>query len=509
MTKIELEVHDDALTAINKIKGLNDSGIELIIPEGSILFDNIISLKLIQQLAEKSQKIIQFTTDDETGLSLISLLGKPVGQGYSQNTGSEFRSEPQLSNIPERGRFAFDKPSLPKIKLPKFNGMLALLVVTVLLMAGVLFFISKKPVAYVKIVVNSQPFTRSPTIKVKASSDIDSEKMELKGQSLEVSIEVTDETPATGEKLVGEKAEGEVTLYNKTITEIKIEKGTKLNYDKKDLVFLTNDDVTIPPKEEQPNPDDPKTQIFKLGEAEVKITASDIGDQYNINADEDLGVDDYKSSELTAKTKEKTSGGESKLVKVISEEDKVTIQKKVSTAAIDKASADLKFKLGKTQRLVEGSVTTQITKEAYSAKPGDEAEKLNLTVYANATGLTYMDADLNSFLDKKVQDMVPRGYVLSEKKREVIVTPLGNSSSSVLNSTEADLQITLKTFIVTEINKDEIKKNLGGKTQAEAEKILGSVTNISTYGIEIKPTIPLFNKVPKDPNRIILEVENE
>jgi len=80
MTKLELEVHDDALSAINKIKNLNDSGIELIIPEGSILFDNIISLKLISQAADKNQKVIQFTTTDEIGASLIAMLEEPAGQ---------------------------------------------------------------------------------------------------------------------------------------------------------------------------------------------------------------------------------------------------------------------------------------------------------------------------------------------------------------------------------------------------------------------------------------------
>lgn len=34
MTRLELEIHDDALAAVNKIKSLNDSGVELIIPEG-------------------------------------------------------------------------------------------------------------------------------------------------------------------------------------------------------------------------------------------------------------------------------------------------------------------------------------------------------------------------------------------------------------------------------------------------------------------------------------------
>ena len=194
---------------------------------------------------------------------------------------------------------------------------------------------------------------------------------------------------------------------------------------------------------------------------------------------------------------------------MVAEADKAALQKKVIEAAKEKAASDLKFKLGKTQRLIEGSVIPTITKEVYSAKPGDEAEKLILTGYASASGLTYLESELNSLLDKIVQNLVPQGHVLSEKQREVSAIPLGNSSASVLNATEADMQITLKTFTVTAVDKEELKKALAGKSAAEAEKILGSIGSLSTYSIEIKPVVPLFTKVPKDLNRINLEVENE
>ena len=503
MTKLELEIHDDALSTINKIRNLNDSGIELIVPEGSILFDNIISLKLISQAADKNQKIIQFTTTDETGASLIAMLEEPAGQ-----SGQDYRPgeiEQFVNTAPEKSRFIFKKDMLPKIKLPKFKSGLMLPAIILAILAGTVFFLSKKPVAYARVLLNSQPLTRSTTVKVKHGGTTDAAKMELKGQTLDTNVEITDEIPATGEKLVGKKAEGEALLYNKTVEEVELKKGSKLNYDEKDLVYILDDDVTIPARVDDPV--DPT--IIKLGEATVKITAADIGSDYNIDANENLEVDDHKSSEVVAKTKDDLEGGERKKVKVVAEADKAALQKKVIEAAKEKAASDLKFKLGKTQRLIEGSVIPTITKEVYSAKPGDEAEKLILTGYASASGLTYLDSELNSLLDKIVQNLVPQGHVLSEKQREVSAIPLGNSSASILNSAEADMQITLKTFTVTAVDKEELKKTLAGKSVAEAEKVLGSIGSLSTYSIEIKPVIPLFNKVPKDLNRINLEVENE
>lgn len=508
MTRLELEIHDDALAAVNKIKSLNDSGVELIIPEGSVLFDNITNLKLISHLAEKSQKVVQFTTADETGMALISMLEEPGTTPLQDYPQREYEQEAEVS--PEKSRFVFKKPRLPKIRMrfPQLNKGAVLGGAVLAILLGTVFFISKKPVANTKIILESQPLTRSLTIKVKAGAETNPEKMELKGQTLESAVEVTDEIATTGEKLVGEKASGKAIIYNKTDEEIELDKGDKLNYDEKDLVFVLKDDVKIPPKEEQPS-SEPSEIVYKLGEATVDIEAADIGDAYNIDEDETLEVDGYKSSEMTAKTKDDLSGGESKKVKVVSEEDKTNLQKKVTETAKTKAAGDIGRKLGKTQRLVEGSVTAQITKEAYNAKVGDEADNLTLTAYAGAAGLTYLDSELNSLLDKLVQNLVPEDHDLSEKQREVTVTPLGNSNTSVLNSTEADLQVTLKTFTVTRIDKDELKKSMAGKSVAEAEKILGGIRNITTYSIEINPTIPLFGKVPKDLDRIILDIANE
>ncbi|GIW69280.1 MAG: hypothetical protein KatS3mg101_0027 [Patescibacteria group bacterium] len=507
MTRLELEIHDDALAAVNKIKSLNDSGIELIIPEGSILFDNILNLKLISHVAEKNQKIVQFTTTDEAGMEMISMLEEPGTRTMGDYPQKDFETE--LTASPEKNRFVLKEPKLPRINLTQFNKRAILAGVALATLFGTVFFISKKPVAYTKIVLESQPLTRSLTIKVVAGADTNAEKMILRGQTLESAVEVTDEIATTGEELVGKKAAGKVIIYNKTDEEIKLDKGDKLNYDEKDLIYVLKDNVKVPPKEEQPS-SSPSEIVYKLGEAIVDIEAADIGSAYNIDKDETLEVVGYKSSQMTAKTKDDLTGGESKKVKVVSEADKTNLQKKVTDTAKEKATGDIKSKLGRNnQRLIEGSVIAQITKESYNAKVGDETDKLTLTAYASAAGLTYLDSELNSLLDKLVQNIIPAGHDLSEKQREVTTVPLGNSNTSVLSSSEADLQVTLKTFTVTRIDKDELKKSLAGKSVAEAEKVLGGIRNITTYSIGIKPAIPFFKKVPKDLNRINIEIENE
>ena len=56
---------------------------------------------------------------------------------------------------------------------------------------------------------------------------------------------------------------------------------------------------------------------------------------------------------------------------------------------------------------------------------------------------------------------------------------------------------------------EELKKALAGKSVPDAEKVLGEIGSLSEYSIEIRPVIPFFKNVPRDLNRINLEIENE
>lgn len=76
MTKLNVDIHDSVVDVINKIREINDSGIELIIPEGALVFENILNIRLIQKETDKLDKSVSFTTQDEQGLNLIHSLNE-------------------------------------------------------------------------------------------------------------------------------------------------------------------------------------------------------------------------------------------------------------------------------------------------------------------------------------------------------------------------------------------------------------------------------------------------
>ena len=171
--------------------------------------------------------------------------------------------------------------------------------------------------------------------------------------------------------------------------------------------------------------------------------------------------------------------------------------------------AEMAKKVGRTQVLIKGSYKTTVTKEVYNHNVDDQSDKLSLTIGIQAEELTYLNSDLSKLMDGLVVGMIPEGFALSDKDKEVKADPLGNSTNSTLSSDTADLQVTLKTYIVPDINVDTLKKSLKGKTSSQAEKILGSINNVKSYSLDIKPGLPLFRKIPNNINQIEINIERE
>ena len=514
MTKIELQIHDNVITTLQKIRSINDSGVDLVIPEGSVLFENILNLKLIEKYGEERDISIQMSTESEVGSNLLSMLnGKGAGETFTTTLPTEegnltaqietLETE-DVSSSPKKG-FGLPKISFPKIDLRKSGFFLA--GIPILFVLGYVFAGLRLPKANIKISVHSQPLTRSITIKVKANTETSSEQKILKGQTLSVSMDSFKEIDTTGEKLVGEKAQGEITVYNKTDVDLELEEGEELSYKGKstDLVYYLKDSVTVPARAPE-DPLDPASLLLP-GEAVVEIVAADIGESYNIDENSNLEFEEYKKSEIEGKSKEDIDGGKSEIVKMVSEEDKTNLSDQLVSETTTTAEEDIKKQATSKQDVIEGSTQSNVTNESFSHEVDDETEKLSLTQSVYAEGLVYSKEELDNLLDGMVEDLIPEGFVLSEEDREVNVEILGNSTSSILSSAEADLQVTLKAQVVPDIKEKALKEELQGKGSKEVERILGSVKNVKSYEFQLSPIIPLFRKVPKNTQRINIDLE--
>ena len=507
MIRIDIKQTDNIIDVLNQIKRVGDLNIELVIPEGSIIFENALNLKLIQYEADKMDKSIDFITNDEIGNNLIASL---TGEGSEAFVPEEFESKEETverkgGNILKRMRINFPSFRLPHFALTKKPVFIPVAVVF-LAICSFIYYGATSPKAIAKINISSTPLTRSVTVRVTSGSATDVQNKTLRGTILSTNVEEMVQKDTTGTKTVGEKAEGEIKIYNKTANDIKLEKGDKVVYSGKntDLKYLLTSDVDVPASAPS-DPLDPASALIP-GEAVVKIIAADIGSSYNIDDGKSLEFSDYKKSELEGKTKDKISGGKSEEVKVVTQEDLTSLSETAKNEGVQKAESGIKSKLGSGQKLVTGSTETEIVSQSFSSKVGDEATKVSLNQSISSKALVYTDSELNSFINKYVEDVVPANFVLSDQDKEIKVDVLGKSSNSVLTSSEADIQVTLKAFVVPDLKEEEIKNSLKGKGYKEAQKIIGELKNVESYEFSISPSIPFFKKTPNNINRIEVDI---
>jgi len=506
MTKIELEIFDDLIVALNKIKAVNDAGIELHIPEGSPILDNIVSLKLLKKESENIQKIIHFVTSDVAGLELLSQL-----QEEQTDTLVEHDSEsmPPMTPAMHSQKKGF-KVNMPKVQMPKLSVNLPIIIVVVLLLTGLIsvggFYLYTLPKAEVKIVVSSESLSKGLPIKVRDGVATSSEQKTLRGYIFKSTLSDSKEIDTTGEKVTGKSAKGKVRIFNKTTEEKKFSKGYTLTYEDDDDVkytYLTDEEVTVPART------DNLDGTITSGEKEVEVTASNIGSDYNLKSGKSLSVKSQKSSDFTATSSSDFAGGKSEKIKVVAQADLTKLSTDISTTLKEKALSDLKFKLGLTQKIIEGTVQTKVTEETFNHKLNDEADKVSLSQNVEASALVYSSLDMDELLDKLLKEFVPSGYVLSSKDKVVNVEVLGNSNTTVLKENEADVQLTIKTYIVADITEESIEEAIKGKPLEEAKKILDGVKNVDSYSLNINPAVPLLNFVPNDKERISVEITRE
>src|SRR5690349_20595754 len=117
MTRIDLEIYDDVVSTLNKIRDINDTGIEVQLPEGSILFENIVNLKLIKKHADKYGITVHFDTSDENGANLISMLEEGTLASSMADTFKDIEESIGERQSSSRRQFKLPMLNLTAIKL--------------------------------------------------------------------------------------------------------------------------------------------------------------------------------------------------------------------------------------------------------------------------------------------------------------------------------------------------------------------------------------------------------
>ncbi len=533
---IYIEPSDDIASVISKIKTSSGKLIILVPPRGQNVLHNQMNIKLIVKTIHDLDRNLVFVTDDEALLNFAASHKIPVAPDLKtrpavpssdiiatendvdsesdaivtrEEIADEFTSEPEPANkvLGDKDKTE-EKPQKHKSKLlskiPNFDanrkwfimGGIGLVVVVLFLIWALVIAPSVKIVATISTVKKDFAESISLTVDEK-SENIEKGVFYLAQESYEQESSV--EFEATGERDDGEKATGEVTVsaFLPTGATVNIPVGTTFTSGGLSYVSTKAASLTFDGSRSCENSGDDMSLVSngcKLSTI-VSVAASSAGTNYNIGA----SASDWTSSNkklVSISNGKAFTGGTSKPVKFVTKADIESAKEKVNAANESTGKAKLKEKLSDSVVSIESSYSMNVADPV--SKPElngtiEDGEKATLTVVTTFSIYTIDTASIQEFITAKAK--------ISDTNK---IYSLGNPFIERFVETDDGYTAKLKTsfYYGPKITENEIREKVYGVKIGEASAILSS-DNIK---IEITKTPFWVNSVPKNPNKVNVEI---
>ncbi len=290
-------------------------------------------------------------------------------------------SPPTISNSqpvrpPSRPTFTFPKIKLPHIRIKlKTNWLFAFVFVPTLLLIP-FFFLKTHLTLYINPYVYSQQFPVTLTTKI-STLDTNQKLIPVKAQSFTVTASAT--TPSTGKLTIGNKARGEITIYNQQNKVQNIAKGAIITdpTGKKFELFVATNVASS-----SSNLD---AGIVTLGQTKATVIAVDVGPEYNLTKDTKLIFKDYPDTLLLARCSQAFSGGSRQEVNAVALADRTTLDQKLQSLLNSNITAKIDQEFKANSDIIKEFSQTKKNRIDFSREVNEEADELSATLTASVT----------------------------------------------------------------------------------------------------------------------------
>lgn len=549
---VYIEADDEITTVIDKVLSAKEDIVAVVLPKRASVFQSVVNLKLLKKASEEAKKRVVLISS-EPGIEAISAVaGMHIAQSLSSKPFVPKRAKPSANetisskeldvvdnssvDAPEESSGTDENPEsdtieldntkdkaeeLPegtlalaggakavkksRFKIPDFSSFrlrLALgITAFVLLIVGWVFGFVILPKA--TITINTDTSSQPVTMNFIARADIteiNSETGELPAKKAEVPKEDKVTVPATGQKNVGEKASGTLTLTNciNDGEDKVIPAGT--SFSSGSLAFVTQEEVTLPFAIFAGN--NCKSADFGR-QRDVDVLASVSGSAYNVTAraytSSISGITAYGSA---------MSGGTDAVVKVVSDEDVNKAKEQLKGIATAAAITELNQNLTSQQlQALPETLEESAPVIKSSVAVGAEASEFTVTQTVKYTMLGISSSDLGALLDNRIAKSLE-----GQPDKNVRSNGLATAVYRLATKTSADNQtIALDTIAILgpEFDENVIRNEVAGKKRGDIEKMLESREGVRSVGVEYSPF--WITTTPKSADKIkiiVNEVEN-
>jgi len=555
---IYLDCEDNLSRAVEKIRSSLDDKLYVIIPPDSILWQSRLNFELISDNAQTLGKKIIIVTPSEAGEFMVKSAGLQVARSLEEAHFKNQEEKPDEEKPPEKAEasrtdnFGFlynqdiaevlkdqkgnqaekeeiatppapfkieklqveekplklEKPAIgrkrPKI-YQKFSFWLIMFFVF-LILGTTGFMLYYLPKAQVQLYVQGESLEQRLEVVAKSSilavSTTDKTipaiplKVEEKGQKT---------AKATGEKTVGEKAKGNITLQNWTenaktfpagaiLTVIQGENGAG-------LTFTLDSEAAIPARTFNVIPEGYEV---KFGKVTAVVTATQVGADYNLKSAITLSIGEEDLADFKVVTNAALTGGTSREVTIVSEADRTRLLADLSGELYAKGKNDLLSQVIGDQKYSEEGIQHKIVSQTFNQEARSEAQDLSLSLTTETSMMVFSESQVKTLVLYYLNQNVPEGFKLKEENMNLTLESIDPQTDGL------KIEALGAGSILPEIDTEQIKNKLIGKRPWEAEEILEGEAKIVGYKIELWPTLPRFlQSLPNFLERLSIEVSEK
>jgi len=476
--------------------------------KGSPLFLNKTNLLVVLAEIEKSRKVVDIKTTDERGNNLLSAIyGK-----RDTDLPPAFLKTDLIGNVKDAKREK--NPIKFKFRKPNFDGfggamkVLGVLLFLFFVLFSFIFAWWYIPQSNVELVLDSEILVKSVEVVVNPKlQQIDLEKKWIPSVILNITKTDTSSIPATGKSTIGDRAEGKVTIINKTEGDKSFAEGSRLFLDSNnEISYLLKSGVEVPRSSETSN----TTLVY--GTKTVDVIAENFGSRFNLEKDEDLVLDGYDKDKYYAKVENDIKGGTEKEVTAVSKNDIALLKTNMEGIVEKDALNSLRDKLVGDQILPDGGYKSTIVSEEFNKKVGEEASTLDLTQTVKIEGFVYAESDLQNLLKEVLKEFIPEKYSITgaEEKLE-ISEAIASGMETLEDKTEVlKMQVKVKSYVIPKVEEEDIRNNLIGQSVASAEAYLSRIPHVASLKIDLWPPLPGFLRtMPHIKSKIKIEIKHQ
>ncbi len=541
---IYVDIEDDITSIISKMEAAKSTLVALVLPKRSTTLQSIVNMRLLKRSADKDDnKVVVITTE-------AALL--PLAGAGGLNGAKNLQSVPEIPDGPEalpatpekltdpddeldeKAKIDYKKPvgalaaasviahddedgeaialedkaeeskpgpspkkSAPKnskLKIPNFDlfrtrmGKVILAIVALFLF----FIIGGKvlPKATINLQTTSDPVSAS----VNLTTSDKAKKLDLKSNTIPAELKTTNQSAtqqvtATGQKNLGKKATGSVTMSAGACSgniPANVPAGSAISQNS--LTYITQSSASFSPVVSNGH--------CSFQSNNISINAQNAGASYNVSS-----ATFSVSGRSDVSASGSASGGTDNTVTVLSQSDVDAAVKKVTANGGKELTDKYKKELEDAGYYVLDS-TLKTGKAVINATPaiGQQTSSSSVSIKVPYTVLVvkedHLKAAITDALNKQI-DTAHQKLSTDDVLKDADVSVQSQSSPTVVS-----LSVTERTTAVPLLDQDAIKKEVAGKKSGDIKELLGNLPGVKAVNVSFSPF--WVSKAPSNPKKVII-----